>query len=57
LNFLFLFIIFYEKEFDMSQWVCSVCGYIYDGDIPFEELPEDWVCPVCGVGKSFFEKR
>lgn len=36
-------------------WVCTVCGYVYDGKIPFEELPEDWVCPLCGVGKDNFE--
>ena len=30
-------------------------GYVYDGDVPFEELPEDWVCPLCGVGKDMFE--
>ena len=39
-----------------EQWVCKVCGYIYDGDIPFEQLPEDWTCPLCGVGKEQFEK-
>ena len=39
-----------------EQWVCKVCGYIYDGDIPFEQLPEDWTCPLCGVGKDQFEK-
>ena len=33
-------------------YVCSVCGYEYDGDTPFEELPADWVCPLCGVGKD-----
>ena len=37
-----------------SQWVCSICGYIYDGDIPFEELPEDYVCPVCKMPKDKF---
>lgn len=40
-----------------TKWVCKVCGYVYDGDVPFEELPEDWVCPLCGVDKSFFEQR
>ena len=40
-----------------SVWVCTVCGYEYDGEIPFEELPEDWVCPLCGVGKDMFEKK
>ena len=40
-----------------KQWVCVVCGYVYDGATPFEELPDDWTCPVCGVDKSFFELR
>lgn len=39
---------------DTKKWVCTVCGYVYDGDIPFENLPEDYVCPVCGVGKELF---
>ncbi len=37
-----------------KQWVCSVCHYVYDGEVPFEELPEDWLCPVCGEPKSVF---
>lgn len=39
---------------DTKKWVCTVCGYVYDGDIPFENLPDDYVCPVCGVGKELF---
>lgn len=42
---------------DKPVYVCSVCGHVYDGDIPFEELPEDWVCPVCKQPKSVFQKR
>ncbi len=38
-------------------WVCTVCGYVYDGDTPFEELPDGWTCPVCGEGKDVFEKQ
>ncbi len=38
-------------------WVCTVCGYVYDGDIPFEKLPDTWTCPLCGVGKEMFEER
>lgn len=38
-----------------KKWVCTICGYVYDGDIPFENLPEDWRCPLCGVGKELFE--
>lgn len=40
-----------------KKWVCVVCGYVYDGDVPFEELPDDWTCPLCGVGKDQFELR
>ncbi len=40
-----------------EQWVCSVCGYIYDGDTPFEELPDDYTCPVCRQPKSKFNKK
>jgi len=39
------------------KYVCSVCGYEYDGDIPFEELPDDYTCPICGQPKSVFEKQ
>ena len=51
-----------KKEEKMSEdkekkWVCNVCGYVYDGDVPFEELPNDWLCPLCGVDKSFFELK
>ncbi len=38
-----------------KQYVCSICHYIYDGDVPFEELPEDYVCPVCNQPKSVFD--
>ena len=40
-----------------EKMVCSVCGYVYDGETPFEELPEDWVCPVCGMGKEKFRRQ
>jgi len=39
----------------MKKYVCAVCGYEYDGNEPFEDLPEDYACPVCGVGKDQFE--
>ena len=52
----------------MDNYVCQVCGYIYDpalGDpdsgiepgTPFEDLPDDWTCPVCGATKDDFEKE
>lgn len=37
-----------------KTYVCTVCHYAYDGDIPFEELPDDYICPVCGQPKSAF---
>lgn len=45
-----------EGKMKEYQWVCKVCGYVYDGTVPFEDLPDDYVCPVCGVGKAEFEK-
>lgn len=41
----------------MAKYVCEVCEYEYDGEIPFEELPEDYECPVCGVGKDQFKEQ
>ena len=40
-----------------DKWVCPLCGYIYDGETPFEELSDDWVCPLCGAPKNLFEKQ
>jgi Rubredoxin len=44
----------------MANWVCQVCGYVYDpsseGGVEFENLPDSYVCPVCGVEKDQFEK-
>ena len=50
----------------MDNYVCTVCGYVYDpqqGDpdngidpgTKFEDLPDDWDCPVCGASKDDFE--
>ena len=36
----------------MAKYVCTVCGYIYEG----ESLPEDFRCPVCKVPASKFKK-
>ena len=41
----------------MKKFSCNVCGYVSDGDEPFEDLPDDWLCPLCGVDKSFFELK
>ena len=39
------------------RWVCSVCGYAYEGAVPFEELPDTWTCPLCGAPKSEFVRE
>ncbi len=45
-----------EKE-DSAKWTCGVCGYVYEGTTPFEELPDDFKCPLCGQPKSVFIKK
>lgn len=39
-----------------AKYVCGVCHYVYDGETPFEDLPEDYLCPVCKRPKSVFAK-
>ncbi len=36
----------------MAKFVCTVCGYVYEGDV----LPADFKCPLCGVGADKFKK-
>lgn len=36
------------------KYKCSVCGYIYEGDITKES--DDFKCPICFVPKDLFEK-
>ena len=40
-----------------GKWICTICGYVYDEETPFEDLPDDWVCPLCLAPKSVFEKQ
>ncbi len=35
-----------------KKYICSVCGYAYEG----ESLPEDYTCPVCGRGAEYFKE-
>lgn len=44
-----------EAVSGIQQYVCSVCGYVHDGDIADE--PEDYRCPVCGMPKCVFEPK
>ena len=52
----------------MDNYVCSVCGYVYEPELgdpensiapgtDFDDLPDDWTCPVCGAGKDMFESQ
>ena len=33
------------------KFVCSVCGYVHEGENPPEK------CPLCGVDKNLFNKQ
>ncbi|KMZ55391.1 flavin reductase [Dorea sp. D27] len=46
-----------EAESSDGAWVCSICGYVYDGETPFEDLPDSYKCPVCGQGKDKFRRQ
>ncbi|MBQ9937950.1 MAG: flavin reductase [Oscillospiraceae bacterium] len=39
------------KKAEKKQWVCSICGYVYDGEV----IPDDFLCPLCSHGKDDFE--
>ena len=52
----------------MSQYVCQVCGWVYDEEVglpakgivagtKFEDLPEGFECELCGVGKDNFTEE
>ena len=36
---------------EKKGWVCTICGYIYEGD----PLPEDFICPLCKHPASDFK--
>ena len=38
------------RRSEKKQWVCTVCGYIYEG----ESVPDDFICPLCHHGKEDF---
>jgi rubredoxin len=54
-----------QNETAFKQWVCVICGWIYDeaAGLPEEgiapgtrwvEIPDSWRCPLCDVGKEDF---
>ena len=44
-----------EEKAEEEKWVCGICGYVYDGETPFEELSEDFKCPICKQPKDVFK--
>ena len=40
-----------KQEEKKKGWVCTVCGYVYEGD----PLPSDFICPWCKHGSEDFE--
>lgn len=54
------------KEDDMKQYMCVICGFVYDEEkgwpeddiapgTKWEDVPPNWVCPECGARKEDFE--
>lgn len=50
----------------MKQYMCVICGFIYDeakgwpddniaSGTKWEDVPDDWICPECGATKQDFE--
>ncbi len=50
----------------MKQYMCVICGFIYDEEkgspedsiapgTKWENVPADWICPECGAVKEDFE--
>lgn len=42
-----------KEEDKKAAWVCSICGYVHEG----EELPADFICPICKHGAEVFKKQ
>ncbi len=40
------------KKEEKKGWICTICGYIYEGD----PLPDDFICPLCKHPASDFKK-
>lgn len=41
-----------SKSEEKKGWICTICGYIYEGEV----LPEDFTCPICKHPASDFKK-
>ncbi len=45
----------FEESLEKQKYVCTVCGFEYDGDINKE--PDNYKCPLCNMPKSAFKKE
>ena len=43
-----------EENKSQKVYVCSVCGFEYEGELDNE--PYDYICPICGCKKGVFKK-
>lgn len=46
-----------EETVAEEKWTCGICGYVYDGSFPFENLSDAFECPICKQSKSVFVKK
>ena len=42
-----------QRKTEKVAYVCSVCGFVYEGDV----LPDDYICPLCKHDASVFVKQ
>lgn len=46
-----------KQTSEKAVYECSICHYEYDGEEPFDTLPEDYICPICKQPKKVFIKK
>lgn len=44
-----------DRAVPEKVYVCSVCGFAYEGDLDSE--PADYKCPLCGCAKGVFKQQ
>lgn len=45
-----------KGELLMDNYICDICGFVYDGE-DFVKEPRDYRCPLCDQGKEAFHNR
>lgn len=46
-----------DEKSEGKKWTCSVCGYIYNEETPFTDLPDTYTCPICKQPKEKFTEK